>query len=167
MTPKRNSNCRRLATRYFLFGCALLIGTANATDVYKASAIEDSQGKLRCRKAISKARYDESLTTARFTKWEKSEPRIDWQNQAAIIVAPQIYFESMELSFGKATPSVSSVEFSWDFVKATPQQVVVATGGMTSMGSTTQGPEILVIVVPKSLVDEKEVSCHGPERVSN
>jgi hypothetical protein len=153
---------------YFVFACAMVVGTAHAADFYKANAIEDPQGKLRCRKATTQARYEESLAAARFANWEKPEPRIDWQNQAAIIVAPQIYFESMELSFDSASLSADSVEFRWDFVK-TPQrqQVVVAQGGMTSMGSTTVGPEILVVVIPKSLIERKEVSCHGPDRISN
>lgn len=153
---------------YLMIACAVLAGYAHAADPYKASAVEDTQGKLRCRKAITQARYEESLAAARFLNWESPEPRIDWQQQAAIIIAPQIYFESMELAFGSANPSANSVEFRWDFVKARPQQqAVISPGGMTSMGSTRVGPEILVVVVPKSVIDGKEISCHGPDRVPN
>src|ERR1051325_6276160 len=156
----------RKRTVSIVLSCALASEAiaANAqVKVTRGRADERRGEELRCRVAMDERRFTESLTAAAWT--EKTLPKIDWSSQAAIIIAPHFYVQDYRPAFVGLKTENEKVILEWKLREEPPDLADDRRSSSSfSSGSTAIGPEILILVVPRTAIESKKVSCKGPKR---
>jgi hypothetical protein len=90
---------------------------------------------------------------------------LNWSNEVAVIVAPQLYKQGYRMAITSVDQLPEQVTVTWSLAPGRPDvtEEVFKTSGMTSHASTAIGPEIIVVVLPRDKLGTRKVVCHGPK----
>lgn len=89
--------------------------------------------------------------------WDEGYPIIDWDKNSAIIVAPEIYYETAKIKFRGLYKKDDGVEllYGWEERRDSETRTFPDGSSVTTLDSRVpSGPEVLIVAFPSNLLDE-------------
>jgi hypothetical protein len=141
--------------------CLCAIALQAETSVYRSYA-KDKSAALRCRNASTLDRYNESLKEAGWGRFQEANPSVNFESHNAVIIAPQTFRSRNQIEITSIDQDGDRliVRWNWRAYALTPTET--SGGSSVSQSSTYEGPEVVVVTVPKQSLAGKTLSCAGP-----